>query len=87
MLRYADLDVLHVQEMNVFLLQVTEKDEETKRLQMEVEEARRQQEAASEALVRASSDAMRHNRMHNVFETQDHGEENDEQVPNGSVGK
>jgi len=73
-------------EVDVIRTQVAEKDEETRRLQMEVEEARRQQEAASEALVRASSDAMRHNRVHNVFEPQEPSEENDDQVPNGSVG-
>lgn len=38
-------------------------------MQEEVEEARRRQTEAQEALMSATTEAMRHNRMHNVFET------------------
>jgi len=49
---------------------VEEKDEETRRLQMEVEDARRRQQEAQEALVSATTEAMRHNRMNNVLEVE-----------------
>jgi len=69
-------------EVDQIRTQVAEKDEERKRLQTEVENARRKQQAASEALVKASSEAVHHNRLHNVFEPQ----ENDDHVSNGGVG-
>jgi radixin len=48
---------------------VEEKDEQTRMLQEEVEDARRRQQEAQEALMSATTEAMRHNRMNNVFET------------------
>lgn len=50
-------------------LKVNIKDEETRRLQEEVEEARRQQEKASEALLRVTTENVQHVRAHNAMHT------------------
>lgn len=63
------------------------KDEETRRLQEEVELARRQQQEASEALLRASAETQKHNRLNNVFDHDDVNEFDDNSsATNGEFG-
>lgn len=60
------------------ILQVEEKDEQTKQLQQEVELARQRQLEATQALMNVTTKAVEHSKMNNVFD-----EEEDEQGSNG----
>lgn len=62
-----------------------EKDVETKRLQDEVEQARRRQTEATEALVNVTTKAVQHSKMNEIFEHEQ--DEENEQSSNGNVSK
>jgi radixin len=71
---------------------VDEKDEETRRLQQEVEEARLRQQEAHEEMMRQTTQALQHNRAHNVFEAEqfvgaesDEPEQESDRISNGGL--
>jgi hypothetical protein len=57
--------------------QVSHKRQETERLQHEVEEARQRQQEASDALVRATTETMRHHGMANAGQVYEHAHNDD----------
>lgn len=92
-IRRRESEVAHIQEevcwyWNSFeaelnfpsIYQVQRKDEETRRLQEEVEAARLLQEVATEKMLKVSKEQVQHNQAHNVFETY---ERDDESIHNG----
>lgn len=56
---------------------MAQKREESERLQREVEEARHRQHEASEALVRATTETMRHHGMVNAGQVYEHAHNDD----------
>ncbi len=72
---------------------MSEKHEETVRLQEEVEEARRKQQEASENLLRATTETVKHTKMAatpapmGLIEHELVDENDDQHVPNGDVSK
>ncbi len=67
---------------------MSEKAQETSRLQDEVDEARRRQQEASEQLLKATTQSMQQTRMFNMgVNEHELGDESDLNLPNGDVSK